>query len=170
MALVSRSFAPSAAHASSKRKVTAQTAAELLQPGSGAKPVRREGDMIDLAEAEQCLPPPTPRIASDKPDKLRASRGPSAERIPLPAEARTARASSRGPAGRRSSPAFQCGHRLLPMNCAESPKYWPCADRIHPRKKDTAVGFRRRDADGCDRDGRAPLSLYMISAVPSGLG
>ena len=32
-----------------------------------------------------------------------------------------------------------------------------CAERIQLRVKDTAVGFRRRDADGCDRDGRAPL-------------
>ena len=74
-----------------------------------------------------------------------------------------ARASSRGPAGRTSSRAFS-GPRplLLTTNCAKSPKLWRCVDRIQPRANDTAVGFRRRDADGCDRDGRAPLSLEPV--------
>src|SRR5256712_8799550 len=48
------------------------------------------------------------------------------------------------------------------MNCAKSPKLWRCADRINPRVYAIAVGFRRRDADGCDRDGRAPLSLEPV--------
>jgi len=38
-------------------------------------------------------------------------------------------------------------------------KGWRCAERIHPSVNDAAVGFRRRDADWCDRDGRAPRSF-----------
>ena len=40
---------------------------------------------------------------------------------------------------------------------AQSAKAYPPAKRIRTKVNDTAFGCRRRDADGCDRDGRAPL-------------
>src|SRR5712692_3146967 len=39
----------------------------------------------------------------------------------------------------------------------ELPQHWQWAEGIHRRVNSTALRFRRRDADGCDRDGRAPL-------------
>ncbi len=40
------------------------------------------------------------------------------------------------------------------------------AESIHRRVRKTAVGFRRGDADGCDRGGRAPLCLAKDSGPP----
>ena len=42
---------------------------------------------------------------------------------------------------------------------AGGPKPWSCVERVPLRVNDAEAGFRRRDADGCDRDGRAPLFL-----------
>ena len=42
---------------------------------------------------------------------------------------------------------------------AGGPKPWSCVERVPLRVNDAEGGFRRRDADGCDRDGRAPLFL-----------
>jgi hypothetical protein len=39
------------------------------------------------------------------------------------------------------------------------------AERNRPGLDRAAAGFRRRDADGCDRDGRAPLSLAKDSGA-----
>ena len=37
-----------------------------------------------------------------------------------------------------------------------TPKHYRCAENIQHRAHDMPLRFRRRDANGCDRDGRAP--------------
>ena len=50
-------------------------------------------------------------------------------------------------------PRIHCADRGLRIAALKDYRW---AESIHRRVRKTAVGFRRGDADGCDRDGRAP--------------
>ncbi len=60
-------------------------------------------------------------------------------------------------------PRIHCADRGLRIAALKDYRW---AESIHRRVRKTAVGFRRGDADGCDRDGRAPLCFATDSGSP----
>src|SRR6266446_8285013 len=59
--------------------------------------------------------------------------------------------------------------KTTPEMARERPKPKPCEKRLPPWLDDRADGFRRRDADGCDRDGRAPQASARESGEANNL-
>src|SRR6266446_9584863 len=59
--------------------------------------------------------------------------------------------------------------KTTPEMARERPKPKPCEKRLPPWLDDRADGFRRRDADGCDRDGRAPQASAKESGEANNL-